>query len=290
MSAKRTERLLTLVMLLLSTRQGWTKEELFREIEQYEQAPTVAAREKLFDRDKATLRDQGIPLESNTSDPLFENDNASTRYRINAEDYRLPGMSFTAAESAALTIAAGMWEEASLGSAASRALRKLQGRGLGTESAPPLPIDARIRTNEPFWDELWQATSARRVIRFGYRAASTGEERDRTVQPWGMGSRFGNWYPRRLRSRPPGRALVPPHPYNRTTHRAGRNLQRPAGLLHVGFPRDPYGGGPGPARNSRHQNRNLPHSPGEARCHLLGAKRRVGHTRLRLLRWGNSRG
>ena len=194
MSAKRTERLLTLVMLLLSTRQGWTKEELFREIEQYEQAPTVAAREKLFDRDKATLRDQGIPLESNTSDPLFENDNASTRYRINAEDYRLPGMSFTAAESAALTIAAGMWEEASLGSAASRALRKLQGRGLGTESAPPLPIDARIRTNEPFWDELWQATTARRVIRFGYRAASTGEERDRTVQPWGMGSRFGHWY------------------------------------------------------------------------------------------------
>lgn len=194
MSAKRTERLLTLVMLLLSTRQGWTKEELFREIEQYEQASTVAAREKLFDRDKATLREQGIPLESFSEDPLFENDNASTRYRINAEDYRLPGMSFTAAESAALTIAAGMWEEASLGSAASRALRKLQGRGVGTESASPSPIDARIRTNEPFWDELWQATTGRRVIRFGYRAASTGEQRDRTVQPWGMGSRFGHWY------------------------------------------------------------------------------------------------
>lgn len=194
MSAKRTERLLTLVMLLLSTRQGWTKEELFREIEQYEQAPTVAAREKLFDRDKATLREQGIPLEANTSDPLFDHDNASIRYRINAEDYRLPGMSFTAAESAALTIAAGMWKEASLGSAASRALRKLQGRGVDAESASPAPIDARIRTNEPFWDELWHATTGRRVIRFGYRAASTGEERERTVQPWGMGSRFGHWY------------------------------------------------------------------------------------------------
>ncbi|GAB3555053.1 WYL domain-containing protein [Arthrobacter tumbae] len=194
MSAKRTERLLTLVMLLLSTRQGWTKEELFREIEQYEQAPTAAAREKLFDRDKATLREQGIPLESFTEDPLFDNDNASTRYRINADEYRLPGMSFTAAESAALTIAAGMWKEASLGSAASRALRKLQGRGVGAELSPPPPIDARIQTNEPFWDELWQATSARRAVRFGYRAASTGEERERRVQPWGMGSRFGHWY------------------------------------------------------------------------------------------------
>jgi proteasome accessory factor C len=193
-SAKRTERLLTLVMLLLSTRQGWTKEELFREVEQYEQASSAAAREKLFDRDKATLREQGIPLESFTEDPLFDNDNASTRYRISAEDYRLPGMSFTAAEAAALTIAAGMWEEASLGSAASRALRKLQGRGVDTQSASLSPIDARIRTNEPFWDELWQATTARRLIRFGYRAASTGEERERTVQPWGMGSRFGHWY------------------------------------------------------------------------------------------------
>lgn len=193
-SAKRTERLLTLVMLLLSTRQGWTKDELFREIEQYEQAPTVAAREKLFDRDKATLREQGIPLESFTEDPLFDHDNAFTRYRINAEDYRLPGMSFTAAESAALTIAAGMWEEASLGSAAFRALRKLQGRGVDAESASPLPIDARIRTNEPFWDALWQATTERRMVRFGYRAANTGAERKRTVQPWGMGSRFGHWY------------------------------------------------------------------------------------------------
>ncbi|KRF04670.1 hypothetical protein ASH00_13750 [Arthrobacter sp. Soil782] len=194
MSAKRTERLLTLVMLLLSTRQGWTKEDLFREIEQYEQAPTPAAREKLFDRDKATLREQGIPLESFTEDPLFDNDNASIRYRINADDYRLPGMSFTAAESAALTIAAGMWEEASLGAAASRALRKLQGRGVGTETVSPSPINARIQTNEPFWDALWQATTGRRVVRFGYRAASTGEERERRVQPWGMGSRFGHWY------------------------------------------------------------------------------------------------
>lgn len=181
-------------MLLLSNRQGWTKEELFREIEQYEQASTPAAREKLFDRDKATLREQGIPLESFSEDPLFDNDNTSIRYRINAEDYRLPGMSFTAAEAAALTIAAGMWEEAALGSAASRALRKLQGRGVDAEPARPSPIHARIRTNEPFWDELWQATTGRRVIRFGYRAASTGEERKRTIQPWGMGSRFGHWY------------------------------------------------------------------------------------------------
>lgn len=193
-SAKRTERLLTLVMLLLSRHQGWTKDDLFREIEPYAQAPTPAAREKLFDRDKAALREQGIPIESFSEDLFFDNDNTTTRYRINAEDYRLPGMSFTPAEAVALTVSAGMWEEAALGAAASRALRKLYGRGVGDGMGSRLSIDARIRTNEPFWDELWHATTGRRTIRFRYRAASTGEERQRTVQPWGMGSRFGHWY------------------------------------------------------------------------------------------------
>ncbi len=51
MSAKRTERLLTLVILLLSSKRGFSKEVLFEEIELYREAPTPAAREKLFDRD-----------------------------------------------------------------------------------------------------------------------------------------------------------------------------------------------------------------------------------------------
>nr|WP_245192473.1 WYL domain-containing protein [Arthrobacter pigmenti] len=87
-----------------------------------------------------------------------------------------------------------MWDEASLGSAASRALRKLRGRGVDTGGTAALPVAARIQTNEPFWDLLWRATTGRRGVRFSYRAASTGDERVRTVQPWGMGSRFGHWY------------------------------------------------------------------------------------------------
>ena len=58
MSAKRTERLLTLVIMLLSSRRGFTKEELFEEIDLYREATSAAAREKLFDRDKAALREQ----------------------------------------------------------------------------------------------------------------------------------------------------------------------------------------------------------------------------------------
>ncbi|GAA1132173.1 hypothetical protein GCM10009582_31990 [Arthrobacter flavus] len=193
-SAKRTERLLSLVMLLLSTQRGYSKEELFQKIELYGGAPTPAAREKLFDRDKAMLREQGIPVQSFSDDPAFDHDNSIRRYRIDAAEYRLPAVTFTAEESAALTLAAGMWDVATLDSAAARALRKLQGRGAARDDDAAILVEPRIRTNEPHWDEVWRATTSRRPITFGYRAASTGREEQRQLQPWGMGSRYGHWY------------------------------------------------------------------------------------------------
>jgi predicted DNA-binding transcriptional regulator YafY len=193
-SAKRTERLLTLVIMLLSSRRGFTKEELFEEIDLYREATSVAAREKLFDRDKAALREQGIPLESFSEDALFDNDNTVQRYRIDAEDYRLGGVTFQPEEYAVLNLAAGVWDQGSLDSAASRALRKLSSRSTdGGVELTPL-IQPRITTDAPYWDVVWQALTSRAPLRFPYRAASTGREEVRTVHPWGMGARFGHWY------------------------------------------------------------------------------------------------
>ncbi len=79
------------------------------------------------------LREQGIPLESFSEDPLFETDNTVQRYRINAEEYQLTGVTFTAEEYTFLSLAAGMWDPASLDSAASRAMRKLSLRTPGAE-------------------------------------------------------------------------------------------------------------------------------------------------------------
>ncbi|MHA7207963.1 helix-turn-helix transcriptional regulator [Arthrobacter sp. MDT1-65] len=194
MSAKRTERLLTLVIMLLSSRRGFTKEELFEEIDLYREATSVAAREKLFDRDKAALREQGIPLESFSEDTLFDHDNTVQRYRIDAEDYRLGGVTFQPDEYAVLNLAAGVWDQGSLDSAASRALRKLSSRSSdGGVELTPL-IQPRITTDAPHWDVVWQALTSRAPLRFPYRAASTGREEIRTIHPWGMGARFGHWY------------------------------------------------------------------------------------------------
>ena len=203
-SANRTERLLTLVIVLLSSSRGFTKHELFEEIELYGEAPSTAAREKLFDRDKAFLREQGIPVESYSEETLYDQDNSVRRYRIRADAYRLPGVRFTPEESAVLALAANMWEQASLGSAAARALRKLQARGVVAEAAAASPLQPRIRTNDPNFDTVWKATTTRTPISFGYRPATrpaSGQAKSvrrrssqRHVQPWGMGSRFGHWY------------------------------------------------------------------------------------------------
>ena len=190
---KRTERLLNLVIALLSTRRGFTKQELFEEIELYSEAATAEAREKLFDRDKKFLREQGIPVESYSEDPLYEQDNSLQRYRIRSEEYRLPEVSFTPAESAVLALAAQMWEQASLGSAAARALRKLRARGVLAEDAAASPVHPAIRTADPNFDKVFRAVTNRTPITFGYRA-SNGTESSRSVQPWGMGSRYGHWY------------------------------------------------------------------------------------------------
>ena len=208
MSANRTERLLNLVIALLSTRRGFTKHELFEEIELYAEAPSTAAREKLFDRDKAFLREQGIPVESYSEETLYNQDNTVRRYRIRADQYRLPAVRFTAGESTVLALAASMWEQASLGSAAARALRKLQARGVMADDAAASPLQPRIRTNDPNFDAVWKAVTTRTPISFGYRPASRAHSGTankppqarrrrsslRHLQPWGMGSRFGHWY------------------------------------------------------------------------------------------------
>ena len=191
MSAKRTERLLTLVLVLMSSDRGFTKHELFEEIEAYREPATAQAREKLFDRDKAFLRDEGIPVEA-VGDPGEEPE--AVRYRISSSAYRLPEVRFTAGESAALSLAARLWERAALGGPASRALRRLQSAAGPADAPGPASFQPALRTDEPQFADLWKAVTSRRTVGFGYRAAGWAEETERRVQPWGMGSRFGRWY------------------------------------------------------------------------------------------------
>ena len=66
MSAKKTERLLNLVICLLHTRRYLSVQEIRAAVPGYEQDTEDSFR-RMFERDKDELRELGIPLETGTN-------------------------------------------------------------------------------------------------------------------------------------------------------------------------------------------------------------------------------
>jgi proteasome accessory factor BC len=194
MSASKTERLLNLLIALLERQRGYSKEELRSLIQPYREATSEEAFNRLFERDKDDLREMGVPVETFSEDTFFDSDHSVARYRIDRKAYRLPELSFTAEETAVLSLASRIWQQASLGSAAARAVRRLDVHGALAEGDSLIGIEPRLRTAEPAFDDLLKAVLGHYPVSFEYRGAKSTETSVRRVEPWGLGNRFGHWY------------------------------------------------------------------------------------------------
>ncbi|MGY1833371.1 helix-turn-helix transcriptional regulator, partial [Geodermatophilus sp. SYSU D01180] len=151
MSAKRAERLVNLVIALLGTRQYVTAARIRATVPGYEPDDGTAradeAFKRMFERDKADLREMGIPLETGRTS-VFDTEDG---YRIARADYELPEITLTGEEAAAVGLALRLWESAQLAGAAHSALVKLRAAGGGV--APPrLPIHPPRVTDHPAVD------------------------------------------------------------------------------------------------------------------------------------------
>ncbi|MFJ5956289.1 helix-turn-helix transcriptional regulator [Paenarthrobacter sp. NPDC092416] len=194
MSASRTERLLNLLLALLNTRVGLSRAVL-REKVYHDSAENDVAFGRMFERDKVDLKQFGFEIETLTDPSTFAGDDpASTRYRIGKDSNRLPDVSLTPAECTVLLLAAQLWERAALGSAAASAVRKLQAAGGFSDVDLPAGVQPRIKPAGQAFDDVVAAMHGKYPVRFGYLAGSTGREEEREVEPWGLGSRFGQWY------------------------------------------------------------------------------------------------
>ncbi|WP_229053974.1 YafY family protein [Aeromicrobium sp. Leaf350] len=189
MAERKSERLMNLIFLLLSTRQFLTKEQVRAAIDDY-RASSDDAFNRMFERDKGELRDLGIPLEIGSFDPLHED---MQGYRIPRDAAELPDLELTAEESAVIGLAAQVWEHAGLAGQSGDALIKLKAAGVAIDtSAVPL-AQPRITAGEPAFDAVWDAVRAHQPIRFPY--GRTGEDPvQRHLQPWGVLSWRGRWY------------------------------------------------------------------------------------------------
>src|SRR6266581_9609347 len=105
MSKRRTERLLSIVVLLLSTRRYLTAEEIRAAVHGYPEQPDAFKR--MFERDKEELRELGIPLETGMNNA--GDDEAG--YRIPRQAYVLPEIRLEPDEAAVLSLAARVWRQ-----------------------------------------------------------------------------------------------------------------------------------------------------------------------------------
>jgi proteasome accessory factor B len=194
MAARRAERLVNLVICLLSTRQYLSAERIRDAVPGYEAADgskaTDEAFKRMFERDKAELRELGIPLETGRNSHFDSEDG----YRITRRDYELPAIEFDAAEAAAVGLASRLWRSATLGEPARNALIKLRAAGTDVQDASTPGAVPNLDTSDPSLPAFLEAARMARPVRFEYVKAGADVPEPRTLEPWGVLSWRGRWY------------------------------------------------------------------------------------------------
>lgn len=176
--ADRVERLTNLLALLLETREPLSLVTIANELAgQYPDA--LQARRAAFERDKAALREIGVPIEQEIVSGGHSA--GQTRYWIDRDRYELRDLDLDDDETRALQVAMAATRP---GSASGQDALWKVGAGLLDERAPV----AALVPDLPSLPVLREAVSRRTSVAFTYRDV------ERTVDPWGLLLRDGFWY------------------------------------------------------------------------------------------------
>ncbi len=191
------ERLFSLVLALLATETGLTKNEILSTVQGYRQryksGGDNANLERQFERDKDDIRELGVPLETVDS-PGDAGNNQTLRYRIPRGAYELPDdISFSSDETTLLNLAAMVWREGSLSGESRRALLKLRSLGVAADE-PVLGYAPRVRLRDAAFDPLNSALERHLIVRFPYLKPGDDEAREREVVPLALVQYQGRWH------------------------------------------------------------------------------------------------
>ena len=197
MATSKVERLVNLVIALLSTRGYITAEKIRSSVAGYSDSPSAEAFSRMFERDKNELRDLGIPLEVGRVSAL----DPTEGYRINRDAYSLPPVELTPDEAAAVAVATQLWESPELITATQGALLKLRAAGVDVdpfdEGAPVAiaspPGVPGLRGSEDVLGILLSAIDSRQAVQFQHRPSRAEPYTTRTVEPWGVVTEKGRW-------------------------------------------------------------------------------------------------
>ncbi|ASK64581.1 WYL domain-containing protein [Brachybacterium avium] len=181
------ERLLNVIMTI-GSRRRIDRAKLFRVIPDYADAVSDQAAERMFERDKASIIELGLPLVAER-DLLDEN---TVYYRIDAARSGAV-LELTTEEYTVLLAASRAWDTAAAGGAARRVRAKLL--SLGHDADPDLLRRTPRGAVEslPVLTPLLQAVVSGNGVRFMYRGTH-GAPSERRVEPWVVGVHDGHWY------------------------------------------------------------------------------------------------
>lgn len=191
------ERLFSLVLALLATDAGLTKNEILSTVQGYRQkyshSGDNANLERQFERDKDDIRELGVPLETIES-PGQAGNNQNLRYRIPKGEYDLPAdITFSPEETTLLNLAAMVWREGSLSAESRRAIVKLRGLGVAT-AEPVIGYAPRLRVRDAAFEPLNDALAKRVLVSFPYLKPGQDSARTRTVAPLALVQHQGRWH------------------------------------------------------------------------------------------------
>jgi len=191
------ERLVNLVVALMATEQGLTKDTILTSVSGYREQSEAGAKkdalEKMFERDKENLRALGVPIET-IGDRLDPDDLREARYRVPTAEYELPDdIEFTPAELALLNLAGGVWSESSMSAEARSGLRKIRALGIVVDD-PIIGYSPRISLREPSFATLQQAIEQSHVVTFPYLKPGEDAPRTRRVQPLALIEYEARWH------------------------------------------------------------------------------------------------
>ena len=186
MSKRKTERLLSLVVCLLSSQRYLTATQIRAAVPGY--PDSFDAFKRMFERDKEELRELGIPLEVGTNASTTRSWATGSRGRPTC----FPTSGWSRRGRHAGAGGPGV-APAELAGAAAGALLKLRAAGVEAEETSQPGIEPRL-TGEAAFGPLWEAVRDRRPVTFSYRAAGRSEPQRRQLEPWGVVNRHGRWY------------------------------------------------------------------------------------------------
>ena len=175
---KVIERILNLLAFLLTVGRPVTADEIRFTVKGYDQ-PSDEAFRRTFERDKDLLRTLGVPLKLTHTD-VWE---VELGYVIPSGEYQIVDPGLSDEERSALLLAA---QAVTFGgqSTEAAAIFKLG----GATSVSGAAVVADLGHDLQLLGDLYEAVAEQRRVLFTYK------DKPRTVEPYGLGHRFGHWY------------------------------------------------------------------------------------------------